>query len=269
MQDDAAASLDNRTASETFIALRYWSRVNEYEPTDAEKTLLTNCEVRANRQWAFGLLGGTTFGYSVAKFAFRMKQGVGITAVAAAGASLGSLAGQWLSNAPCLCELITLDGPVFGSAPRSDFDSGREAPAEQAASPLAEQARRILAIGGQQAVRELHEERMRGEFQAKIDTQYAQMTSHLPPTAEGGERLAEATSPTPVAPSSQKDSWAEVRRRYNERHAEAAGADESNAVGAHGHTAGGALDNRAQGAAGFGQPSRPPLRKNAYGDEMD
>ena len=52
MQNDTAPprAVTNSVASEVFIALRYWARLNAYDPSNEEKKLLTDFETRSGRQ---------------------------------------------------------------------------------------------------------------------------------------------------------------------------------------------------------------------------
>ena len=61
--------ISDRDATQIFVALRYWARASQYEPTDAEKQVLSSCEARSNRFWQAGLAVGGGGGLALASVA--------------------------------------------------------------------------------------------------------------------------------------------------------------------------------------------------------
>ena len=182
-------------------------------------------------QWFVGLVLGVTGGFGVGRY-MRFKTS-GVTAVSATGAALCSLYGQWLANAPCLCELLVLDSPSSAYA--------RSAEGGAIVSPLAQQARRILAVGGKETVRAIQQQQADEAFRGKVHAQ-------LPAGAVGSDGIEDSlpgAAPAASGNASNADSWADVRRRYRER------------------------GDGGVAAVAPGNRDAPKVRRNAYGDIME
>ena len=129
--------LSPRQAAEVFTALRFWARATRYNAEDAERALLSACESRSNRNWVLGAATGALAGLAVG---LQLKQPrVQTASLAAIASTFGSLYGQYRANAPCLCDLLALG--------------------EAQESPLAEQARHIMRVGGAQTISALTRQR--------------------------------------------------------------------------------------------------------------
>eukprot|EP00312_Isochrysidales_sp_CCMP1244_P017425 CAMPEP_0202785120 /NCGR_PEP_ID=MMETSP1388-20130828/67688_1 /ASSEMBLY_ACC=CAM_ASM_000864 /TAXON_ID=37098 /ORGANISM="Isochrysis sp, Strain CCMP1244" /LENGTH=219 /DNA_ID=CAMNT_0049454647 /DNA_START=35 /DNA_END=691 /DNA_ORIENTATION=+ len=132
-------SLTDRKAAEASAALFYWVRAARYEPTPGERELLMECERRASRGAGIAALGGGLAG-SLLSRSLKMPTPQRIV-LGMTGALVGHGLATFRSHAPSLAMLLQ-----HGAEARSSGDS----------SPLAEQAERILQLGGRQAVRTIH-----------------------------------------------------------------------------------------------------------------
>ena len=253
------SDISDRDATSTFVALRYWARASQYQPTESEKVLLTECEARSNRYWQAGMAVGTGGGLGLASVA-RVSL-VQRAAVTGAFASAASFYGQYKANKPCLLDI---------------FELGRTTP-----SPLDVQARQILAVGSTATIERLHIEQQQQQRQQQRPQTPPQQ--HHPPlaaeplqavtgaTAGAGTFDVEPASSPQVAPqatpaplsahngSSAVSSWEAVRQRHQAR---LAGDVETSASGRVGQP----LAAEPEYAAAGAPPRR--ARRNQYGDEI-
>ena len=152
--------LSPRQAAEVFTALRFWARATRYNAEEAERVLLAACESRSNRNWVLGAATGALAGLAVG---LQLKQPrVQTASLAAIASTFGSLYGQYRANAPCLCDLLALG--------------------EAQESPLAEQARHIMRVGGAQTISALTRQRRQQQL-AENDGVAAALAAH----ADGGD----------------------------------------------------------------------------------
>ena len=125
--------LDDTTATQTYAALKYWSRATRYVPTDDERRCVAGCEERATTYARLAAAVGTAGSLGLAT-ALRLTAApkLGVTA---AGLFVGTVYGHFKSNAPCLRDLLALN--------KADD------------SKLARQAQRILDAGPRRAFEEM------------------------------------------------------------------------------------------------------------------
>lgn len=260
----AAEPINDQRATEAMIALRYWARATKYTVTGEESAVLTACEERSVQLWKAGIAFGGASGFGLA---LAMRTGVvQRMAVAGAGASFGSMVGQYKANAPCLENLLALDK-------RSD-DLDAVPP-----SPLASMAKKILRDGGALTIRNLQQDRSgavpqgsgpnvrdaSAPRQSRGGDAPSMPQEERPPLVEpragGGDEqdpFATTAARPPVAASATGDSWEAVRQRHRAR---AAGDDPSDA--SHGARL------KPLAADSEPDPSRPRrVRRNQYGDEI-
>ena len=205
--------LSPRQAAEVFTALRFWARATRYNAEDAERALLSACESRSNRNWVLGAATGALAGLAVG---LQLKQPrVQTASLAAIASTFGSLYGQYRANAPCLCDLLALG--------------------EAQESPLAEQARHIMRVGGAQTISALTRQRRQQQL-AENDGVAAALAAHADGAADDDRRAAQrgaaightarqsapqfdddedVDAPARRRPAAQQaDSWQAVRERY-------------------------------------------------------
>lgn len=265
----AAEPISDQRATEAMIALRYWARATKYTVTGAESAVLTACEERSVQLWKAGIAFGGASGFGLA---LAMRTGmVQRMAVAGAGASFGSMVGQYKANAPCLENLLALDK-------RSDD------PEAVPPSPLASMAKQILRDGGALTIRNLQQDRSGAVPQgpgpsqrdanaprasggaAPGDARSMQQDEERPPLVaprDGGrdeqDPFATTAARPAVATPPAGDSWEAVRQRHRAR---AAGDDPSSASR-------GARLGPLSAADSEHDPSRPRrVRRNQYGDDI-
>ena len=207
--------MSDRDATQIFVALRYWARASQYEPTDAEKQVLSSCEARSNRFWQAGLAVGGGGGLALASVAkVNLPQRA---AIAGAFGSAASFFGQYKANKPCLQDL---------------FEASRTAP-----SPLVAQARQIQRDGSTATVQRLHlEQQQRIQQQQQHDERSGQagravsapsgLQAFATPDAPPAAPLAEDTDVAPLddlGPTSSPlaspatISWEAIRQRHQAR----------------------------------------------------
>ena len=277
--ESTSSAADDRTATETFVALRYWAQATQYEPTAGEKALLTVCEQRSNDYWRTGLLvgGGVGFAASATLKAPRIQK----LAVTAALGSIGSIYGQYRANRPCLDDL-------FAHEQR-----------EAEGSPLARQARHIMRVGGAATIGELQRQLKAARGGGSIGA--SPPAPAAPPPADGdlpvdeGSAAPPARAPAwtaaapdrgpssswdagagstheglpPSQPARPGDSWEAVRQRYRARRESGGESVLQDVLQGAGSTAGSPppLSSQPEPGALSGAPVRR-ARKNAYGDEV-
>ena len=133
------SSINDRKASEAFAALHYWVRAVRYTPSESERELLSRCERRAAIYSGAGELAGLlTAGVGARSLRLPRPHALAVTMT---GALLGHIYANFKCNQPALIDLLRF---------------GEEARTRGEPSELAEQAERILEVGGRQAVRVLH-----------------------------------------------------------------------------------------------------------------
>ena len=181
-------------------ALRFWARAT--------------CESRSNRNWVLGAATGALAGLAVG---LQLKQPrVQTASLAAIASTFGSLYGQYRANAPCLCDLLALG--------------------EAQESPLAEQARHIMRVGGAQTISALTRQRRQQQL-AENDGVAAALAAHADGADDDDRRAAErgaaightarqsapqfdddedVDAPARRRPAAQQaDSWQAVRERVD------------------------------------------------------
>ena len=261
----SSADLTDRDASSCFVALRYWARASQYEPTDQEKAVLTNCEVRSNRLWQAGIAVGGGAGLAAASIA-RVNL-VQRTAVTGAFASAASFYGQYKANRPCLLDI---------------FEAG-----QSTTSPLDMQARQILREGTTASVQRLQQDFLRQQQQQQQQQQHEPPQQRLPinnsltgwhapvpaettqaeatvPHQQANALATESSVPSIAAPAMAANelgappgsSWDAVRQRHQAR---LAGEIEAPPT---------PRGRAAMVAAAEPDGTRRAARRNAYGDEI-
>jgi hypothetical protein len=248
-----AEKISDADATSAFVALRYWARATRYQPTEAERDVLTACEERSNFFWRAGLAAGAGAGLALTTVSkLQFIQGA---AVAGSFASVGSLMGQYKANAPCLHDI---------------FEVGRHTH-----SPLERQARRIVSEGGKYAVQRILQEQAATDANAagpalpapaarpargSVESSDAPEERTLAPRSSAEESDFHSPQHSPDAGAREQagppsDSWEAVRQRYQAR---LAGDEPSTSSGLR-LPAPPKLDN---------EPSPRRVRRNAYGDEI-
>jgi hypothetical protein len=213
----ATTDISDRDATQTFVALRYWARASQYEPTDAEKQVLSSCEARSNRFWQAGLAVGGGGGLALASVAkVNLPQRA---AIAGAFGSAASFFGQYKANKPCLQDL---------------FEASRTAQ-----SPLVAQARQIQRDGSTATVQRLHlEQQQRIQQEQQHDERAGQAAravsapsgpqAFATPDSTPAASLAEDTDVAPLddlgpnssplhSASPATNSWEAIRQRHQAR----------------------------------------------------
>jgi len=185
-------SLTDSTAARVFTALQFWVRATRYEPTDAERELITNCEKRSTQN---GLLAAVVGGSGGFALSHNLRQPmVSSIGVAAAAALVSSVYANHRSHLPCLCELLAL---------------GDE-------SPLASQANRILGMGVPEAVRSI-----RRQMEAATEEPRRTAVTDASPDGsrgfdEGEAQPRAAAAMSRAAPAAKvANSWDRVRERFH------------------------------------------------------
>ena len=273
--------LSPRQAAEVFTALRFWARATRYNAEEAERALLSACESRSNRNWVLGAATGALAGLAVG---LQLKQPrVQTASLAAIASTFGSLYGQYRANAPCLCDLLALG--------------------EAQESPLAEQARHIMRVGGAQTISALTRQRRQQQL-AENDGVAAALAAHADGADDDDRRAAErgaaightarqsapqfdddedVDAPARRRPAAQQaDSWQAVRERYVDPPSGGGGSSGEDVRSGPPPPAGSSWDAvraappaqtdsweavRGRGvAAASAAPAR--RRRNAYGDEI-
>ena len=272
--------LSPRQAAEVFTALRFWARATRYNAEEAERVLLAACESRSNRNWVLGAATGALAGLAVG---LQLKQPrVQTASLAAIASTFGSLYGQYRANAPCLCDLLALG--------------------EAQESPLAEQARHIMRVGGAQTISALTRQRRQQQL-AENDGVAAALAAHADGAADDDRRAAQrgaaightarqsapqfdddedVDAPARRRPAAQQaDSWQAVRERYVDAPSGGGGSSWEEVGSGPPPPAGSSWDAvraappaqtdsweavRGRVAAASAAPAR--RRRNAYGDEI-
>jgi hypothetical protein len=263
MSSEVAHPMSDSRATEAIIALRYWARATNYEPTSDERAALVRCEEHARNLWRVGVLvgGGTGIGMAAAVRVPMVQR----LAVGAAFASAGGFYSQYKSNLPCLQALLELERQEPGQ------ELGQEA---TEASPLAARARQILRDGGPATIRNIQRADaakraptlpadLAKSAAPAVSAVAAAVASSAPP-AEG----ADTSEPPPAAHISEErgtpsgDSWEAVRQRYQAR----AAGDDPAAAGAVREAWRATAPPTSGLSEGGGRPKR--VVRNAYGDEV-
>ena len=185
-------TITHRKATEVFQVLQYWVRATRFEPTEAERALIGNCEKRSARNTVLGAIFGGSSAFAIAKN-IRMPM-LQAAALGGAGALIGSIYGQFQSNQPCLCELLELG--------------------KKEHSPLAEQARGVLQFGAAQMTRALRDGASEHRSEGRGVTPVTQ-----PPLAARGSATADPWAQETARPATGFAGAATLRSRSNDREA--------------------------------------------------